>query len=48
MGARTEDEPGLENKVAIGRVYPNSKVAAQHNAALIIIKGLRLPKRDFE
>jgi hypothetical protein len=46
--ARTEDDPGVVNKAASGRVYPNRRVAKQHNAAPIHIKGRRLPKRDFE
>jgi hypothetical protein len=36
------------NKVATERVYPNRRVAAQHNAAAVTMKGRRLPKRDFE
>lgn len=46
--ARTEGDPGVVNKPANGRAYPNRRVATQHNAALTPIKGRRLPKRDFE
>lgn len=46
--ARTEDDPGVVNKAASGRVYPNRRVAKQHIAAPIHIKGRRLPNRDFE
>jgi hypothetical protein len=43
-----EDDPDVVKKAANGRVYPKRRVAIQHNAAPIQIKGRRLPKRDFE